>query len=298
MGNIQGLISEIRSRGAKKVMVQAPEGLKTNITEITGALSSGGISCIVSNDPTYGACDLRDKDAKQMGCDLLVHIGHSRFYVDFATAVPVLYFPWTMDVELKAIDFSSVKEKRIGLITNIQHMNLLSQVSDLIKKSGKEPIIGGQVLGCWYVNAEKIENQVDAFLFIGSGVFHSLGLKTTKPVYVLDLEKIRVEKVDLSLLEKRRYAHIFNARNAKSFAILVTSKAGQHQLIGNAEEIKKQLEKRNKKAFILVMDEITDSKLMGVRADAFINTACPRLIDDTWGRPFINAGDVEKIFEE
>ena len=102
----------------------------------------------------------------------------------------------------------------------------------------------------------------------------------------------------MSLLEKRRYAHIFSARNAKSFAILVTSKGGQHQLIGNAEKIKKMLEERDKKAYILLMDEITDNKLAGIKVDAFINTACPRLLDDSWSRPFINAADVGKIFDE
>jgi 2-(3-amino-3-carboxypropyl)histidine synthase len=296
--NTDSLIRDIKSRNASRVMVQLPEGLKTKTTSIADALAAAGISCVFSAKPSYGACDLADAEAKQAGCDLLVHVGHSKFYVDFSAAVPVLYYPWNMDIEMGDVDFSDIRERRVGLITNIQHMKLLPDVSSLLRKSGREAVIGGQVLGCWYVNANKIEDSVDAFLFVGSGVFHSLGLKTEKPVYALDLEKMKIEKVDMSLFEKRRYVHIFNARNAKSFAVLVTSKAGQHNLIGSAEKIKKQLEERDKKAYILVMDEITDSVLSGIKVDAFINTACPRLLDDTWSRPFINAGDVEKIFEE
>lgn len=296
--NLSELVKEIKQRSARKVMIQLPEGLKTRITEITDTLGSSDIECIVSADPSYGACDLADAEAKQAGCDLLVHIGHSKFYVDFNTHVPVLYYPWTFDIKLGDIDFSAIKEKTVGIITNIQHMKLLSEVAEKLKEAGKEAVAGGQVLGCWYVNAEKIEDKIDCFLFIGSGVFHSLGLKTSKPVYALDLEKMKIELVDMSLLEKRRYAHIFSARNAKSFAILVSSKAGQNHLIGNAGKIAAYLRERDKKAYILLMDEITDNKLAGIKVDAFINTACPRLLDDTWSRPFINAADVEKIFEE
>jgi 2-(3-amino-3-carboxypropyl)histidine synthase len=296
--NLQDLIDEIKKRGAQKVMLQLPEGLKTNTTEITTKLEEAGIECVVSNNPSYGACDLADREAKQFGCDMLVHIGHSKFYADFKTAVPVLYYPWVMDVESGDVDFSVIKEKRIGIITNIQHLHLLDSIKRKLEEKGKTAFIGGQVLGCWYANAEKIVKDVDCFLFVGSGVFHSLGLKTEKPVYALDLEKMRIEPVDLTLLEKRRYAHIFNARNAKSFAILVSSKAGQNNLIGKAENVAAYLKQRDKKAYILVMDEISDKKLMGIKVDAFINTACPRLLDDSWSKPFINANDVEKIFEE
>ena len=296
--NIQTLISEIKSRNAHKIMIQLPEGLKMNTTEIVNEMKEHVVDAIVAGDPSYGACDLRDREAKEAGCDILVHTGHNKFYRDFGVAVPVLYFPWIIDVSVDDIDFSSIGEKRIGLVTNIQHLHLLDEVSKKLEETGKEPVIGGQILGCWTVNAVKIEDKIDAFLFVGSGIFHSLALKTEKKVYALDLERKKIEQVDLSLLEKRRYAHIYKAKDAKSFAILVSTKAGQNNLIGSAEKIASYLRERDKKALILVMDEIRDEKLLGIKVDAFINTACPRLIDDTWGKPFVNANDVEKIFEE
>jgi len=296
--NIQNLITEIKSKGAKKVMIQLPEGLKMNMTQMAEEMKNADIDAIICGDASYGACDLRDKEAKELGCDLLVHVGHNKFYRNFRTSVPVLYFPWMIDFSFDGIDFSEIKEIRIGLVTNIQHLHLLNCVRDKLNSIKKEAIIGGQLLGCWTVNADKIEDKVDAFLFVGSGIFHSLALKTKKPVYGLDLEKNKIVLLDLALIEKKRYANIYNAKDAKSFAILVSSKGGQNQLIGGAEKIKSYLEQRNKKAFILVMDEITDSKLLGLKVDAFINTACPRLLDDSWSRPLINAQDVEKIFEE
>ncbi len=296
--NIHNLIEEIKQRKAKRIMIQLPEGLKMNAAEVIEHMKNSGIDCLFASDASYGACDLRDREAKQMNCDLLVHVGHNKFYRDFSVAVPVLYYPWIIDVNFSGIDFSVIKEERIGIVTNVQHLHMIDEISGKLELAGKKPVIGGQLLGCWSANAVKIENRVDACLFVGSGIFHSLALKTDKKVYGLDLERQKIEMLDLTLQEKRRYAHIFNARNASKFAILVSTKSGQNQLIGNAEKIRAYLEERDKKAFILVMDEIADKKLLGIKADAYINTACPRLLDDSWSKPFINANDVEKIFGE
>lgn len=292
--HLENLIQELKQRNAKRVLLQLPEGLKMSASAIAETIEKEGIEVILSADPTYGACDLADAEAKQMHCDLLVHIGHSKFYRESETKVPVIYVPWEMDVELTNIDFSLIKEKRIGLITTIQHMKLLKDVKEMLEKEGKEAVIGGQILGCWTVNADKLD--VDAFLFIGTGHFHPLGV--SGKVYSLDLEKKTIEIVDTRLFEKKRYANIYNAKNAKSFAILVSSKEGQRELLAAASEIKKKLQQKDKKAFIVIMDEINDRKLCGIKVDAFVNTACPRLMDDTFSKPFVNANDIDILLEE
>lgn len=289
------LIDELKRRNAKRIMLQVPEGLRMKAAEIVAAIEKEGINAILSADPTYGACDLADAEAAQMHCDLLVHIGHSKFYRDFKTRIPVIYYPWEMDVKLDNIDFSLIKEKKIGLITTIQHMKLLRDVKEMLEKSGKKAVIGGQILGCWTVNADKLD--VDALLFVGTGHFHPVGV-SGKPVYSLDLEKQKIEKIDTYLFEKKRYANIYNAKNARSFAILVSSKEGQRELLAAAEDIKQRLQQKDKKAFIVIMDEIRDSKLAGIKVDAFVNTACPRLADDHFSKPFVNANDIDILLEE
>lgn len=293
---IEQLVHEIKRAGAKRAMIQLPMGLRTRTAEIAKALEKEGIEAFFSLNPCYGACDLADEEAKQAGCELLIHVGHSKFYRDFNTAVPVVYFPWISEIKFDEIDFSPIKEKRIGLLTTIQHLSALPEVKVMLEKVGKEAVIGGQVLGCWFVNADKIEEKVDAFLYVGSGKFHPLGIGNRK-IYALDIETMNVEPVDTLLLEKRRYANIYNAKDAKSFAILVTTKKGQNELLGRAETIKERLAEAGKDAFIVVMDEINDTALLGIKADAFINTACPRIVEDTFSKPIINVEDVEKIFE-
>ncbi|MBI4162046.1 MAG: diphthamide biosynthesis enzyme Dph2 [Candidatus Aenigmarchaeota archaeon] len=292
MDQIQQLVAEVAGKSPKKIMLQLPAGLKMKAAEIVESLKKQGIETIVANNPCYGACDLADAEAKQMNCNLLVHVGHNKFYVDFPSEVPVLYFPWFIDIRINGIDLSKIKEKRIGLLTTIQHTTLLNDVKEKLDKNGFEAVIGGQVLGCWTFNADKIEDKVDAYLYVGSGKFHPLAVKNKK-IYSLDMEKMQIEHVDPMVIEKRRYANIYNAKDAKTFAILVTTKKGQNQLLGPAEEIKEKVEKHQKSAFIVVMNEINDSALLGIKADAFINTACPRIVEDFFSKPIINTGDID-----
>lgn len=291
---IQKLISQIKKQSPKKILLQLPEGLKTKAAEIMQEIEKQGIEVILSNDPCYGACDLRDREAQMLKCNLIVHVGHNKFYKKTKTKTPVLYFPWKISVELKGIDFSSIKEKKIGLLSSIQYLDSLKEISKKLEKFGKKPVTGGQVLGCWTANAEKIAKQVDAFLFVGTGEFHPLAIRKKK-TYFLDLEKNEIRPVDTSLSEKRKYANILKARNAKTFAILISSKSGQFDM-KKAEKVKKILEQRHKKAYLLIMDEMTNEKLLGIRADAFINTACPRIVDNKFEKPMINADDIELLF--
>jgi 2-(3-amino-3-carboxypropyl)histidine synthase len=291
---IDGLVSEIKKRKPKKVLLQLPAGIVGHGAEIVEKLAKQNIECILSGDACYGACDIKDDVAKKIGCDLVVHVGHSIFYKKFKTTVPVMYYPWTIDADIDGIDFSVIKEKRICLFTSVQHLHALDKIKKALEAKGKTVNIGGQVLGCYFPKTDNISN-VDAFLFVGSGSFHALALK--EKTYILDLEKKVVERFDSMKYEKIRFARISNARNAMIFAILVSTKKGQFQLLADAREIKKKLETHDKKAFIVVMDEITNEKLLNVRADAFINTACPRIADDVFSKPFINAQDIDKIFE-
>ncbi|MBI2076420.1 MAG: diphthamide synthesis protein [Candidatus Aenigmarchaeota archaeon] len=95
-----------------------------------------------------------------------------------------------------------------------------------------------------------------------------------------------------------RFRQISSAWHKDSFAILVSAKEGQQNLLGAAQELKKRLQQKDKKAFIVIMDEINDANLQGIKADAYVNTACPRLADDAFSKPFVNANDIDILLEE
>ncbi len=296
MNNIESLAKEIKAKKPKRVLLQLPEGLKAKAAEITDAIEKIGARVFLSAEPCYGACDLATDEAVRTKSDLIVHVGHNKFYRNIKSKVPVVYFSWKFNASIDGIDFSPVKEKRIGLVTTAQHMDLLDDVKKVLEKEGRVAVIGGQILGCWTANAERIKNRVDAFLFIGSGSFHPLAVRGRK-VYSLDLEKkeIRSMEKEISLSERKRYARIFRAKDAKTFGIIVSTKHGQFNLAA-AEKIKKKLEQKDKKAYILIMDKVTDENLH-VGVDAFINTACPRIAEDRFSKPVINAEDVDMVIE-
>ena len=69
---------EIVKQGAKRVLLQLPEGLKPEASRLSMIVEKAGALSIISADPCYGACDLGDNDANRLGADLVVHFGHSQ----------------------------------------------------------------------------------------------------------------------------------------------------------------------------------------------------------------------------
>ena len=68
-------------------------------------------------------------------------------------------------------------------------------------------------------------------------------------------------------------------------------------LLRRAEDIKKKLESKGKKAWILAMDQVTPEKIMGMKFDVLVNCACPRMNEDTklFKKPILNPEDVDKL---
>jgi len=193
------------------------------------------------------------------------------------------------------------KYERIGLITTAQHLNQLERIGEFLLRNGKIPVEGGQILGCNLTNAKKIEEKVDCFLYIGSGKFHPLGVAilTNKPVIIAnpysDSSGIILEE-DKKRYLKRRKGQIMRAMEAEIFGILISTKDGQFNL-KEAIEIKRKIEKRGKKALLFIGSEITPDNLLPFNVDSWINTACPRLVDDYFEKPVLNPEELE-IFDK
>src|SRR3989344_2297259 len=94
------IADEVKQTGAKRVLLQMPDGLKGKATALMRELHAAGIESILSADPVYGACDIPVNEARQLKCDLIVHVGHSKFYRDAEHGFPVLYVPYFLDVKL------------------------------------------------------------------------------------------------------------------------------------------------------------------------------------------------------
>ncbi len=304
---IEQMIKDVKKNGARKIYLQAPEGLKTRVQEFSDSLEKEGIEVIISCEPCWGACDIKDHEARMLGCDLLVHIGHTDFGVK--PELPVMYVPYMLEYDPIPVlkkEWNKISNfKSFNLVSTSQHIGCLDKVKEFLESKGKEVVLSkpsiskqsGQVLGCDQTAAL---GDGECVLFVGSGRFHPLGIvyKTEKPVFVLSTDKNEI--VDFSPERERwlriKFAQIEKAKEAKNFGIVVSSKPGQ-MYIKQAEALKKKLEKAGKKAWILVMDFITKEKLMGLKLDALVNCSCPRLDEDyhLFGMPVLNPSDVGKL---
>jgi 2-(3-amino-3-carboxypropyl)histidine synthase len=285
------IINDLKKINAKRVFVQYPEGLKLKIQGICKQFEKEGFEVVISCEPCYGACDVRDEEAKRLGCDAILNIGHSDFGVE--SKIPVVYWDYFYDLDpipilKKEID-KLKKFKKIGVVTSIQFVKSLEKVEDFLKKNNKEVYIykslkyPGQILGCNIDAAKKIENKVDCFLYVGAGKFHPLGvaIRTEKPVFTLDFEKKQIYNLDEEKMKwlKKKAWHDSELNDAKRIGIIICWKKGQNR-IDEAEKLKKKLGKEGKEAYILAFDNFSTDKIEGLKFDCLVNMACPRLDDE------------------
>lgn len=290
---------EIQKRSAKLVALQFPEGLKTRAKEIAEEIEGKtSAKTIVFIDPIFGACMLADNTAKRLGCDLLVHFGHSRFYNE---GMPTVYVPVFYEIPSNqiqktaskiAVELQKRKIKKIGLAGTVQYLKALPKIKKELEQKGLVVKIGkgsnvsdGQVLGCNYSSPLSIIKNVDCTVYIGDGRFHPIGivLATEKPVFTIEPFELEWREIgnEKDRFMRKRMVLIGSLLEAKSFGILVSTEKGQWG-IKKALLAKQMIEKREKKAVVLVGNLLKPDYVLGINVDCLVNTACPRIATDDY----------------
>ncbi len=303
------VMKKIMEYHANIVGLQFPDGLKTHAIRLARQLEEKlDITVLISADPCYGACDVADTKIEEM-VDLIIHYGHTPLPLDYK--VPVLFIEAYADIDIKGALESSLRlltdYRSIGVATITQHLHLLDDVIRFLEENGKKVLVGvgditrkGQVLGCNFSSVKGLD--VDAYLFLGSGKFHPLGIRlfTKKPVIIADPytgEAMNIENFADKVL-RIRFALITRARDAKKWGVIISSKRGQSRL-PLALNLKKRLQDEGKEAFLLVLENVAPELLVPFREfDAFVVSACPRIaIDDyqIYERPLITPPELEIV---
>jgi 2-(3-amino-3-carboxypropyl)histidine synthase len=284
-------LEELKKLKARRVFLQFPEGLTLKIQDIVKELETNGFEVVICLERCYGACDIRDHEAKGLGCDAILHIGHEDF--GCKSILPVVFWEYFIDVDPVPILQKEIKKlenyKRIGLVTSIQFVHTAKIVKDFLEMFGKNVYTHqalqwpGQVLGCRLDAAHAIADKIECFLCISAGKFYGLGvvLETDKPVFCMDLERKEIYSLD-DLKKKIQKIIVWNKsqlQDAENIGLLISWKKGQFKQ--QVFEMKDRFEKEGKHAIIVAMDDITPDKIVGLKLDALINFACPRIgIDD------------------
>ncbi len=311
--DIKKAITEIKKKKAKTVVLQIPEGLKTKTTELIERIETQTKAKVITvMDPLWGACDLAEEEMKLFKADLLIHVGHTKFY---DTKIKVIYIP--LEYTIKEINTDKLerilknnKIKSVGLACAVQFHNTMKLIEKelkkkkfkvFIEKGGSKSFVSGQVLGCDQTAVKKIEKKIDGIVFVGDGLFHPLGITINSEKKVFAFNPLNREIKDFEkekeLYVRKRYGAIAKAKNAESFGILMSRKRGQFQK-EIALNTKKLLEKKGFKAFLFSMDLIKAEYLMGINIDCFIDTACPRITEDNLNdKPILNLKELNEMLE-
>lgn len=302
------ILRTLRELNARRVLIQTPEGLKREAQALADFLEENGMEAVISGDINYGACDPADREAKMLGCDALIHLGHS--YMRLKLEVPTIFVPAFAKVDVVPALEKNIEEirklgRRIALVTTAQHIHQLERAKEFLEKAGFEVVVGrgdsrvswpGQVLGCNF-SAAKVD--AEGILFIGAGYFHPLGvaLATRKPTLAVNPysgDAIWVDN-EAERLIRRHWAQIAKAIDAKKFGVITSTKKGQLRL-AEAKRIVKLLREHGKYAKLIAMNHINYPALEGFDFDAYVVVACPRVpIDDyeNWRKPVLTPPEVE-----
>ncbi|MDY6776061.1 MAG: diphthamide biosynthesis enzyme Dph2 [Halobacteria archaeon] len=278
------VVNEIEEEGYDRVGLQFPQGLKRRATEVVRELRkrAPGTRFLISGDPCYGACDLDEYLLKRT--DVLVHFGHS----PIRNTDSVIYVESRSHAEIEPIIDESLEkiddDKPVCLVTTAQHSHVFGEAHEIIEERGYDVVTQegddrleneGQVLGCNYTTVDPDAPQV---LYLGGGDFHPVGLAMDHPdklLVVADPVNKEVREVDGEKFIRQRYAAIARAEDAESWGVILSTKIGQKR-----ERVAEEIVENHDEAFLITMNEVTPDRLLHFDADAYVNTACPRITTD------------------
>lgn len=293
-------IWRIRQLNAKRVALQFPEGLLIFAFPIADILENfTGCDVVILGDVTYGACCIDDFSARALGCDLMVHYGHSCLIpVDQMNGLKMLYVFVDIKMDtlhlIETVKHNWTQTTSLALVSTIQFVSTIQAVASELKADGYNvtapqirPLSPGEILGC---TSPKLSG-IDAIIYVGDGRFHLESIMIANP----ETNAYRYNPYDKTITQEfydhpkmaavRRQA-IQKASAAGTFGVILGTLGRQ----GNPDimrRLRNQVkEKLNRNVVCVLLSEVFPSKLdLFADVDAWIQTSCPRLSID-WGLAF------------
>ena len=290
------LFHAVRAGGHRKIVLQVPAGLVRDAHELVSKIREEvRVPVVLAARACFGACDFPSTE-EAPGCDAAIVLGHA--------PIPNVRIPRTTyfvemrhsggdPEQLADMIHTAVLPTRLGVVASVQHLDLVEPLTQALGRRGHTVITGSgdhrlsypaQALGCNYTTAESLNGKVDAFLFLGTGRFHPLGLAfaVDKPVWSLDpLQPALEPPIDRAALIRRRQLLIARCFEAQRWGILISSFAGQYRN-ATALALQQRARSRGREAELLVFGRLDPRDLEGRAIDAYVNTACPRIaLDDS-----------------
>jgi len=321
---IHKTIWRLRTGNVSRLALQFPEGLllyATTLADIFKVFVPSIKDVVILGDVTYGACCVDDYAATALGCDFLVHYGHSCLVPVSMTTCKTLYvfvdilFDEEHLVQSIRKNFPNRTDK-IALAGTIQFASAIGKVRETLRPfyecfdvGRTKPLSPGEVLGCTAPSlgdgevmgarsgdsmGEEGKKAHDAIVFVADGRFHLEAMMIANPnvpAYRYDpYERVLTrEYYDHVGMQNVRKSMILRAKKAKKFGLILGTlgRQGNPAVLARLERL---FESRNKETVVLLISEISPERIASLSEnggiDAFVQVACPRLSID-WGEAFI-----------
>ncbi|KAJ1728725.1 Diphthamide biosynthesis protein 1 [Coemansia biformis] len=294
---IHKTVWQIRRQGSKRVALQFPEGLTLYACTISDILETFcGVEVVIMGDVTYGACCVDDYTAVALGCDFMVHYGHSCLVPVNVTTIKTMYV--FVDIGIDTEHFVRTVEKnfeagtRIALVGVIQFVTALQTCKYLLRQKylvtipQAKPLSPGELLGC---TSPRL-NEIDVIVYLGDGRFHLESIMIHNPeipayAYNPYNKKFTRERYSHEEMQSLRQNAIGTARQAKKFGLILGTlgRQGSPKVL---EDLQERLDSRGIAHEVVLLSEIFPQKLAQFPdIDCWVQIACPRLSID-WGYAF------------
>lgn len=300
---IEKTIKRIKDKKATRVALQFPEGLLMFSVPLADLLEEQtGAEMVILGDVTYGACCVDDYAASALGCDFLVHYGHSCLISIKDCTLPNMMYVF-VEIDMDVAHFvDTVKalvppSRRVCCIATIQFVSSLRAAVSLLQEFFEHPIhvpqnrplSSGELLGC---TSPKVDASlgIETVLYIGDGRFHLESFMIHNPTipalqYNPYEKKLTSEAYAHEEMHALRRSAIEEAKRASSLGVVMGTlgRQGNPKLVDRVVAL---AERQGKHVVTFLMSEIFPSKLATITdVDAFVQVACPRLSID-WGYAF------------
>ncbi|MGC9174366.1 MAG: diphthamide biosynthesis enzyme Dph2 [Thermoprotei archaeon] len=302
------VLSWLKEQGAKRILVEAPEGLKHRIsTDILPELNS--YTVFLSSKPFHGACETGDDEATALGVDHVIHFGHTQMV---ARKVPTLYVPvyYIFDPSPSFEELDSLLSeggKNVALAASVQYLKSLQSIHEHLNEKGFNVIMGignrtkqlGQILGCDYAALTSVMGKAKQYLVVTAGDFHVMGavFALDRPVLQLDPYSLRWRRINpdsvKSWIATESYAWT-RLKDSLRVGVILGTEPGQ-KFLWEAEEAARRLRISGKHVDIISASTVDPNQLSALPYDAFVLAACPRLpYDDAeaFSKPVISVFSV------
>lgn len=319
--NEDQIVSWAHNLGYRRLLIQAPDGIKRCIRPLLECLESRGFEVALSASHAWGGCDLALNELKGVNFDAIVHIGHYSS-VRFRAPDNALFVPGysrvdtTKAVERAATLLDSEGIRKVGILTTVQHITELCKVKNLLADYGiksltaKSPdpaMLEGMVIGCDVRAAEKLRGKVEGFLVVAGGIFHALGVTLATGSFTVAADPytghaLKIEQEARRIVALRLF-HLSTALDSRNALFILSNKPGQKLSRRKVEKLLVYLKKKaSLQLRVIVFDDIRGEALRDYNtADFYINSACPRLVTDDpdiFPGPVVNLAEYLKVIRK